>query len=122
MPSEPESTEPPIDVRFTPGFKRNLRRLTRKYRHIKSDLEPLIQEIEAGRLPGHQIPRVENEIYKARVANSDLQRGKSGGYRIIYLVETPTRRILVTVYSKTQQADVTVGDLRRLIKELEKEM
>jgi len=122
MPNEPEGVKAPIRVRFTPGFKRNLRRLARKYRHIKSDIEPLIKEIEAGGLPGDQIPRAKDEIYKARVVNSDLQRGKSGGYRVIYSVETPTQRVLVTVYSKTEQADVTMEELRRIIKEVDREV
>ncbi len=77
---------------------------------------------EAGGLPGDQIPRAKDEIYKARVANSDLQRGKSGGYRVIYSVETPTQRVLVTVYSKTEQADVTMEELRRIIKEVDREV
>ena len=88
---------------------------------MPSDLGPLIKNIEAGDLPGDQVPRAQEEIYKVRVANSDLQRGKSGGYRVIYSVETPTQRVLVTVYSKTEQADVTMEELRRILKEADAE-
>lgn len=121
MPNEVEGTPKSITIEYTPGFKRNLRRLARKYRHIKFDLTTLIQEIEAGNTPGDQIPRAEDEIYKVRVANSDLQRGKSGGYRVIYAIESPTKYILVTIYSKTEQADVSIAELQRILAELDAE-
>jgi len=30
-------------ISYTPEFKRNLRRLAKKYRQIRSDLDPLLQ-------------------------------------------------------------------------------
>jgi mRNA-degrading endonuclease RelE of RelBE toxin-antitoxin system len=35
-----------IEVEFTPEFKRNLRTLARKYRKIRSDVKPIISEIQ----------------------------------------------------------------------------
>ncbi len=35
--------------------KRQLRRLSRKYRRIRSDVQPLIEQLEAGETPGDQI-------------------------------------------------------------------
>jgi len=37
-----------VQVEFTPEFKRNLRALSRKYHHLRSDLEPVIQQLSAG--------------------------------------------------------------------------
>jgi mRNA-degrading endonuclease RelE of RelBE toxin-antitoxin system len=31
-----------MTVQFTPEFKRNLRTLAKKYRHIRNDIEPVI--------------------------------------------------------------------------------
>jgi mRNA-degrading endonuclease RelE of RelBE toxin-antitoxin system len=45
-----------IYIRFTPEFKRNLRALAKKYRHIRSDVQPLINEIQKGNFIGDQIP------------------------------------------------------------------
>ena len=42
MPSDPAS---PLHVAFTPEFKRNLRQLAKKYRHIKSDLQPILDQL-----------------------------------------------------------------------------
>lgn len=48
MSSETESSSP-REVQFTPEFRRNLRQLAKKYRRIRSDLQPTIeaQEIQA---------------------------------------------------------------------------
>ena len=42
MPSEP--TTPPVEIRFTPEFKRNLRTLSKRYRYIRSDIEPILEK------------------------------------------------------------------------------
>lgn len=42
MPSEP--TEP-VQVEYTPEFKRNLRVLAKKYRRIRSDVQPVIEQL-----------------------------------------------------------------------------
>jgi mRNA-degrading endonuclease RelE of RelBE toxin-antitoxin system len=85
-----EDPAPMRDVRFTPEFKRNLRQLAKKYRRIRADIQPVIDTLVQGALPGDQIPGVGVAVYKARIRNSDAQRGKSGGYRIIYYVPADT--------------------------------
>ena len=47
------SNEPPqpIEIRFTPEFKRNLRALAKKYRNIRLDIDPVIQQLQAGNFP-----------------------------------------------------------------------
>lgn len=105
----------PLPVTFTPEFKRNLRQLAKKYRHIKSDLQPIIDQLTSGSKPGDQVPGVQYEVFKVRARNSDASRGKSGGYRLIYYVKSETERVLVTVYSKTEQADIAPADIRKII-------
>ncbi len=34
-----------ITIYFTPEFKRNLRTLAKKYRHIREDIEPIIHTL-----------------------------------------------------------------------------
>ncbi len=80
MPSEPQA----LEVVYTSEFKRNLRQLAKKYRHIKSDLQPIIENLIRGKMPGGRIPGTRFEVFKVRVKNSDAAKGKSGGYRIIY--------------------------------------
>lgn len=114
--------QPPIvPLFFTGEFKRNLRQLAKKYRRIKSDIQPILDQLAAGQILGDRIPGVSFEVYKVRVRNSDSARGTSGGYRIIYQ-RTPTITIILfTIYSKTEQSDITPRLIQDLIKEFERE-
>ena len=114
MPNEPET--PPSDaVFFTPEFKRNLRQLAKKYRRIKTDLQPLLDELGQRQTPGDQIPGVKYEVFKVRVRNSDSGKGKRGGYRVIYQRTSEATTILITIYSKTEQEDIAANDIRQII-------
>jgi mRNA-degrading endonuclease RelE of RelBE toxin-antitoxin system len=115
-------TEPdqhPIDVRFTPEFKRNVRALAKRYRTIRSDIEPVISQLRNGDFVGDQIPRLGYTLYKVRIRNTDSRRGKSGGYRMIYYLRTSQNIVLITLYSKSEQSDVSANDIRRIIREFE---
>ena len=105
------------EVRFTPEFKRNLRQLAKKYRRIRFDIQPIIDTLTQGALPGDQIPGVGVVVYKVRIRNSDAQRGKSGGYRIIYYVPADTTVVLITLYSKSEQADIAPQEILTIIAE-----
>lgn len=100
---------------FTPEFKRNVRQLAKKYRRIKSDLESLFTELGEGQTPGDQISGVQYEAYKVRVKNSDNNKGKSGGYRVIYQRTENSEIILVTIYSKSEQSDIAAQEIRDII-------
>ncbi len=45
-----------VNISFTFEFKRNLRALAKKYRSIRVDVQPLIDQLLAGELPGDQVP------------------------------------------------------------------
>lgn len=114
MPNEKPSS---IRLRFTPEFKRNLRALSKKYHHIRSDVQPVIDQIQAGEFVGDQVPRVKYTVFKVRVKNSDIRKGKRSGYRLIYYLKTQTEAILVTIYSKLEQSDISVERIRRILRE-----
>ena len=92
--------------------------MAQKYRHIRSDLEPVIEQLQAGEILGDQVPRIEYILYKLRVRNSDVERGKSGGYRLIYCLQNAEQLILVTLYSKSEQDNLNISQIRRLLEEM----
>jgi hypothetical protein len=47
--------------------------------------------------------------------------GKSGGYRLIYQLESPTNVILLLIYFKSEQADVAAEEIKLVIEEFQKE-
>lgn len=113
------SEQPLIQVEASPTFKRNLRTLAKKYRSIRHDIQPMIEQLERGELPGDQIPGIGYPVFKLRVRNSDIQKGKSGGYRLIYYVKTERGIILLTIYAKSEQVDIIAEDIRNIIAEYE---
>ena len=42
-------------VSYSDAFKRQLKRLSRRYRHIRADVQPIIEQLEAGQTPGDQV-------------------------------------------------------------------
>jgi len=78
-----------------------------------------MHHLEEGETPGDHIPGVGYTVYKVRVKSSDLSKGKSGGYRVIYYVRLPTNVILITIYIKNERVDITPEEIRRLIDEYE---
>jgi mRNA-degrading endonuclease RelE of RelBE toxin-antitoxin system len=108
-----------VAVRYTGAFKRQLKRLARKYRRIRADLEPIISQLQTGETPGDQIQGGGYTVYKVRVRNTDTQRGTSGGYRVIYYIVRPDDILLLTLYSKTEQDDVHVDAIVRIIEQAE---
>lgn len=104
-----------IQVYYTSEFKRNVRQLAKKYRHIREDLQVLIEQFLTGETPGEQIQQVGHTVFKVRVNNSDINKGKRAGYRVIYYLQTAQAIILITVYSKTEQGDISPDSVRRLI-------
>ncbi|MFQ6007105.1 MAG: type II toxin-antitoxin system RelE/ParE family toxin [Woeseia sp.] len=106
-------------VHYAEAFKRQLKRLRRKYRRIRTDIEPLIEALSAGDTPGDQIQCIGYTVYKARVRNTDAGRGKRGGYRVIYYLADRDAVLLVTVYSKTEQSDISADQIQQIIEEEE---
>jgi mRNA-degrading endonuclease RelE of RelBE toxin-antitoxin system len=113
--------QPFIQVEASPVFNRNLRKLAKKYRSIRNDLQPVIEQLEQGELPGDQIPGIGYAVFKLRVRNSDTRTGKSGGYRLIYYLKTTTGIILLTVYAKSEQVDIAADDIQSIITNYEQQ-
>lgn len=115
-------TEPPsIQIELTPRFKRDLRDLAKRYRQIRSDLQPLIEQLQAGELPGDRIAGVKYTVFKVRLKNSNIQKGKSGGYRVIYYLKTHEMIILATIYSKSDISDVDAEIIEEVISQYEQQ-
>lgn len=113
----PTNSQQSVQVEYTPEFKRSLRKLARKYRSIRTDLESVINGLQKGELVGDHITGMEYTLFKSRVRNSDIQKGKRSGYRLIYWLRTPQDVILVTIYSKLDQGDISAKEIRRIIKQ-----
>jgi mRNA-degrading endonuclease RelE of RelBE toxin-antitoxin system len=59
-----------VQVEAAPVFNRNLRKLAKKYRSIRNDLQPVIEQLEQGELPGDQIPGVGYAVFRNHLVDS----------------------------------------------------
>ncbi|NEQ10316.1 MAG: type II toxin-antitoxin system RelE/ParE family toxin [Moorea sp. SIO2B7] len=108
-----------IQIKVTPEFKRSLRNLAKRYRNIRSDVQPIIDQLQSGEIIGYQIPSIPYTVFKVRVSNSNIQKGKSGGYRFIYYLKNSNKIILVTIYSNSDQGDITPDTIKRIVANFE---
>ena len=106
---------PEIQLLFSDDFKTRLRTLNKRYRSIRSDLQPLLDELLSGNFIGDKIPGTGYTVFKVRLKNSDIQKGKSGGYRVIYQLRGDTYILLVVIYSKSDQDDIPANQIREII-------
>ena len=111
--------QPLVNIQASLTFKRNIKTLGKKYRSIRQDVEPIIKQLQNGELPGDKITGVGYSVFKLRVKNSDVAKGKSGGYRLIYYCQTATGIILLTIYTKSEQVDIAAEDIRKIISQSE---
>ncbi|NBD17325.1 MAG: type II toxin-antitoxin system RelE/ParE family toxin [Cyanobacteria bacterium] len=108
-----------IQILLTPRFKKDLAQLAKRYRSIRKDLEPLIEQLQAGEIVGDRVSNVNYQVFKVRLRNSDIKKGKRAGYRVIYYLKTKDRIILVTIYSKADWSDIQNKVIEEIIKTFE---
>lgn len=107
------------EVKLTESFKKEFKRLWKKYRSLDIDLEKLITELELNPEMGVSLG---NGIRKVRMAISAKGKGKSHGARVIthtaiVSVEEGTITLL-TLYDKAEQITITEKEISLLIKQL----
>jgi len=62
-------------------------------------------------------------VRKLRVRSTDLKRGKSGGFRLLYIVLSDPELICpLLIYAKSDWEDVTRRELRALLTDLKREL
>ncbi len=71
-----------------------------------------------GEIPGDQVQSTGYTVYKVRLPNCDAQRGKSGGYRVIYYIQIPQHIILLTIYSKSERSDTGMDAIQNIISDV----
>lgn len=88
---------------------------------MRSDLQPIIEELPQGKILGDRINGLGEGyfVYKLRVPNSNIQKGKSAGYRLIYQLESSTSILLLTIYSKSDREDITANEIKDIIADAE---
>ena len=82
----------------TPEFKKSVKKLFKRYKLIAKDLADLEKELQKDTHAGVDLG---NGCFKIRLKNSSVPIGKSGGFRIIYFLQTEDKIYLLEIYSKS---------------------
>ncbi|MEI7977465.1 MAG: type II toxin-antitoxin system RelE/ParE family toxin [Bacteroidota bacterium] len=102
-----------FNIIATEPFARKLKKLAKKYRSLKEDLLPLLNELETN--PTLGIP-LGKDCYKIRLSISSKGKGKSGGARIITYVRVINKSVfLIDIFDKSEQSNITEKELIMLI-------
>ena len=107
-----------VEIFTTDNFRREAKRLIKKYPSLKNDLFELHEQLFLN-------PKIGSHLgwncYKIRMAIKSKGKGKSGGARIIthLLINSETERVyLMAIYDKSEFDSISDTDLKRLIKEI----
>lgn len=102
-------------VEVSENFKREAKKIVRKYPSLKTELADLILELEVNPTKGIALG---NDIYKIRLAVSSKNKGKSGGLRVMSFVKIiDTTVLLFSIFSKGEKESITDKEIKTLIKD-----
>jgi mRNA-degrading endonuclease RelE of RelBE toxin-antitoxin system len=97
-----------------PTFKKELKRMAKKYHSLKSDLALLFESLEENPTQGTHLGK---NCYKIRVSIASKGKGKSGGARVItnFIISENTIYLL-SIYDKSDKETLTNKELEDLLK------
>ncbi|MEA5461803.1 type II toxin-antitoxin system RelE/ParE family toxin [Arcicella sp. LKC2W] len=103
-------------ITFTPDFKREYKRLAKKYVSLDSDMKEFIEELKETPTLGTPLG---NNAFKIRLAISSKNKGKSGGARIItYFLSEDNELYLLSIYDKSEHESISDKAIKSLIESL----
>jgi hypothetical protein len=101
------------DVVTIPPFDKEFKRLAKKYPFLKAELATLVDELASDPDKGTAIGR---DCYKIRLSIASKGKGKSGGARVVtHCAVTDGLVILLSIYDKSEQSDISDKELLRLL-------
>ena len=107
-----------MEVLYSDDFKKSAKRLSKRYKSLKADLKTFADSLDSNPRQGTELS---SDIYKVRIKNSDNNKGKSAGYRIITYLITKNEILLVNIYSKNDIENISDEDIDMTIKQYKKE-
>jgi mRNA-degrading endonuclease RelE of RelBE toxin-antitoxin system len=100
-------------IEITDNFKKEAKKLIKKYVSLRSELAELGQELSQNPTMGTPLG---NDVYKIRLSISSKNKGKSGGARVISFVKIIDKTVyLLSIYSKGEQDSISDDQIKDLL-------
>ena len=109
-----------VTITLGDDFKRQVRRLSKKYKSLKDDLKDFQDSIMENPFQGSDLG---GGVRKIRMAIESKGKGKSGGARVLtlnILVNGATDVTLLTIYDKEEIDNVSDNYIKWLVSEARK--
>ena len=102
-------------VELSVNFKKEAKRLTKKYPSLKKELSVLFTVLQENPTLGTPLG---NDIYKIRLSVASKNKGKSGGARVLSFVKYIHTTVLIfSIYSIGEIDHLTDIEIKKLIKD-----
>lgn len=100
-------------VQESDSYKKSKKQLLKRFRNLDKDVKEFLLDVKTNDDLGISLG---SSIYKARIANTDKNRGKSGGYRLITLLKVVDTKIyLLYIYDKSDLENITEDELDEFV-------
>lgn len=94
-------------------YKKAIKKLSKTYRNIDLDVKDFLKSINTKEDLGIEL---KSNVFKVRVSNSNKNKGKSAGYRLISYFEIIENELhLLYIYDKSKLVNVTEKQVDELI-------
>ena len=107
-------------IETLPNFDRQVKRLAKKYKSLKEDLQELTNALRSDPAVGADLGK---GVRKVRMAIRAKGKGKSHGARVITHTAVISVRegvvTLLAIYDKAEQSTITSKEIEQLLRELE---
>jgi mRNA-degrading endonuclease RelE of RelBE toxin-antitoxin system len=96
-----------------PLYQKAFKKLSKQYKNINQDVDDFLDSIASKKDLGIEL---KSNIFKVRIKNSDKNKGKSAGYRLIsYLAIIENKLHLLYIYDKSKLITLTEKEIDNLI-------
>lgn len=104
------------NVIATSEFRKEIKRLLKKYHSLKREYLLLTQSLEKTPVQGTALGM---DCYKIRLAIGSKRKGKSGGARVITCVRvTGSTVYLITIFDKSEKDNISDKELKNMIRQI----
>ncbi len=94
-------------------YQKAFKKLSKTYRNIDLDVKEFLHSINTKEDLGIEL---KSNVFKVRIKNSDKNKGKSSGYRLIsYLAIVENELHLLYIYDKSKLVNITEKEIDELI-------
>ena len=107
-----------MEILYSATFKKSAKKLAKRYKSFKKDLQLFVECLDDNSKQG---VRLSDGLYKVRIKNSDNNKGKSAGYRIIIYTLIENEVFLVDIYAKSEMENLADEAIDLIVKKYKEE-